>query len=262
MPERSIDKRLVRTRFARSAGTYREQAVIQHGMAGRLVDGFLQAWPGACCERVFEAGCGVGTLTRILLERLAVGRLLANDIAGVFRADILRLAADHPDTRIEFLEGDVETIDLPADADLVAANAVFQWLTDLDSFFERLAGRMKPGAALAFTTFGNENLREVAAITGGSLGYRSRDAHRALLERRCFEVVLAWEELAVLRLETPRDVLRHLKATGVNALETGPWRKGDLDRFSAEYGRRFGENGTVVLTYHPLFFVARRKEGP
>lgn len=244
----------------RSSGTYRDRAVMQRRMAEQLVDRLAGGLSELKFDRVLEAGCGTGTLTEILLQRFQVKHLVANDIVGSFRGDILKLAGEHAGTQVDFLDGDIETVALPGNVDLVAANAVFQWLNDLDVFFERIADCMRPGAVIAFTTFGTRNLREVSAITGVSLGYRSYEQYRLLLERH-FEIISGSEEEAALRLGSPLEVLRHMKATGANAIDRRHWKKGDLDGFSSEYVRRFGSDGAVSLTYNPLFFIAVKKDG-
>ena len=152
-------------------------------------------------------------------------------------------------------------IDLPAAAfDLVASNAVFHWLDDPAGLLERLAAALRAGGLLAFTTFGPDNLREVAAVgEGGSVTARY-DEIAALLERR-YRVLQCWENRETLRFSSPRRVLEHLRRTGANGLERAGWTRGVLRAFEGEYRERFGTGGEVTLTYHPMLFVARRKGG-
>ncbi|MFR1242451.1 MAG: hypothetical protein ACLSDJ_15250 [Butyricimonas faecihominis] len=37
------------------------------------------------------------------------------------------------------------------------------------------------------------------------------------------------------------------------------WTKGRVDAFIKDYNARFAIDGKVALTYHPLYFVCRRK---
>ena len=78
-----------------------------------------------------------------------------------------------PGVAFSFRAGDIERIELPTAAfDLVASNAVFHWLDDPAGLFERLAVALREGGLLAFTTFGPDNLCEVAAVGGRGLSYR------------------------------------------------------------------------------------------
>jgi malonyl-CoA O-methyltransferase len=259
MPISHIDKALVKRRFTRGATTYANHAVVQQRMAATLVQALVGATGYTRFNRVFEPGCGDGTLTRHLLDQLDVSHLTVNDIAGVFRTPILRLESEHPDVAIDFIEGDIEDIALPAGLDLVTANAVLQWVVDLGTFHQRVHEALSPHGVLAFSSFGDKNVPELAAITGQSLGYRTFAEHRALVEPH-FDIVRAWEAEECMVLPNGRDVLRHLKATGVNALVPQHWTKGGLAAFEKRYAERFAVAGGVSLTFHPLYFIVKPKE--
>ena len=259
MPVSGIDKALVRQRFNRGALTYGEHAVVQSRTARALTDALVDTLAQTCFPRVFEPGCGDGTLTRLLLSRLAVESLTVNDIAEAFRAPIDRLAAQYPQVTLQFCPGDVEHIRLPDQLDLVAANAVLQWLDDLDAFFEHVRAALNPGGILAFSTFGEHNLPEVTAITGQSLGYVSCADHRARLARD-FEILASWESRETMVLPSGLDVLRHLKATGVNALAAPHWTRGDLADFEAQYQARYATASGVTLTFQPIYFIVKARE--
>jgi malonyl-CoA O-methyltransferase len=259
MPISHIDKTLVRRRFTRGATTYANHAVVQQRMARTLVDALVDVTGHTPFQSVFEPGCGDGTLTRHILNELGVERLTVNDIAEAFRGPIHDLAAKHPDVVVDFVPGDVEHITWPPALDLVAANAVLQWVEDLGAFHEHVRHALKPEGVLAFSTFGERNVPELAAITGQSLGYRTFAEHRALLKER-FEILRAWETEERIALPSGRDVLRHLKATGVNALVSQHWTKGALAAFEKRYGEQFAVAGGVSLTFHPLYFIVKPKE--
>ena len=57
---------------------------------------------------------------------------------------------------------------------------------------------------------------------------------------------------------TPREVLRHLRDTGVNGRASRPWTRRDLDAFCRDYDARFGKAGRVPLTYQPVWLIARK----
>ena len=75
-----------------------------------------------------------------------------------------------------------------------------------------------------------------------------------------FQLLLIKERKEQLFFADPLAVLRHLQATGVNGLTKQVWSKGRLSDFAKEYTKRFSTAEGVVLTYHPLYFVATSPE--
>lgn len=255
----SPDKELVRDRFGHSLAGYDGEAAVQRGMAVGLVGEILRHGGGGF-ENVLEFGCGTGLLSRELARRLHIRTLVANDLVEEC-GDRIAVAVNRVrGAAYSFHAGDIERIDLPAEAfDLVASNAVFHWLNDPAGLLERLAGALLTGGLLAFTTFGPDNLREVAAVGGIGLRYRSIEEVAALIERR-FRILHSGESRGVLRFSSPRRVLEHLRRTGANGLVRVGWTRGVLSAFEGEYRDRFGRGEDVLLTYHPISFVAQRRD--
>jgi len=253
----SPDKELVRDRFGRSLAGYDGEAAVQRGMAVGLVEEIL-SHGGDGFDSALEIGCGTGLLSREMVRRLRLRKIVANDLVaecGPRVEGAVQLAG----AAFSFHPGDIERLDLPPAAfDLVASNAVFHWLDDPAGLLERLAATLRAGGLLAFTTFGPDNLREVAAVGRTGLRYRPIDEMAALVERR-YRILHRRESREVLRFSSPRQVLEHLRRTGANGLERTGWTRGVLRAFEGEYRERFGKSGEVTLTYHPMFFVARHK---
>jgi malonyl-CoA O-methyltransferase len=159
------------------------------------------------------------------------------------------------------MQGDMEALDFPYPQDLIVSNAVLQWAADPRSLLRRLAGRLRCGGVLAMASFGPSNLREVAQLTGLSLRYWPAENWRAALAESS-EVLSASEDTRTLWFSCAHEVLRHLRHTGVNALDSEPWSPARIRRFCRAYEDRFGQDGKVPLTYHPVFIVARKRAGP
>jgi malonyl-ACP O-methyltransferase BioC len=254
----TVDKQVLAQRVGRSAARYDRAAVVQAEMAERLVSDVLE-WAGTGeFESVLEPGCGTGLLTRRLAERCRIGRLVLNDLAGVVGQ---RLAAGLAGgLEVDFVPGDMEIVGFPGSYDLIVSNAAFQWVDDPGALIRRLTGMLRPGGVLAITAFGPENLGEVAELTAVSLRYLTLVDWRRMVETAC-DVLMAHEARRVMRFESASDVLRHLRDTGVNALDPGGWPHGKTRRLCRDYEARFGRNGEVPLTYHPLWLIGRKREG-
>ena len=104
-------------------------------------------------------------------------------------------------------------------------------------------------------------MREIHTLTGHGLEYLSLDNLKVLLSPR-FEILYAEEEIVSLPFGTPLEVLRHLKQTGVTGTEKRVWTRGRLQSFCDEYIRMCGnDDRSVSLTYHPIYVIARKREG-
>ena len=134
-----------------------------------------------------------------------------------------------------------------------------QRFTTPEETFKKLSKRLEQRGVLVFSTFGKFNLREIRLTTGGGLDYRNKEELEKML-KPYFEIELIEEEFHMLEFDTPLAVLQHLKKTGVNVSgDPTIWTKGRVDAFIKDYNARFAIDGKVALTYHPLYFVCRRK---
>lgn len=254
------DKRKIRQRFARAAATYDRQAMVQQGVAARLLR-LLDRHMGEPPRRVLEIGCSTGILTAGLTRQYpGIIDLYANDLVPQFKPLIAQRVPLQ--MHLEFLAGDIESIALPDDLDLVISSSTFHWLADLPALLNRLHGRMTLNGTLCFSIYGAENLRELREITGIGLDYHSLTALREMVAQR-FTLVACEEELLTIHGKDPLALLQHLRQSGVNALETGSWSRARLADFTRQYAARYGEDDRVPLTYHPVYFLARRtKDSP
>lgn len=254
MPE-GIDKAAVRRRFGRSLATYRDAAQVQNAMAGMLLDLFTRATLERQFAEIVELGCGGGILTGLLTDRFDYARLTLIDLVP----ECAEFHRHRPAAR--FLAGDIETMELP-EGDLFLSNAVFQWTEEPGRLLARIAEKLSDGGFLGFTTFGPGTLREIADLTGRGLAYRTGKEWITLLDANGFDVLAAHEELLAPEFDSPLDVLKSLKATGVTAVAPASrWTRRKLAEFSAAYTGKFRlGNGKFPLTYHPIALVAGKKK--
>jgi malonyl-CoA O-methyltransferase len=254
------DKRLVGNRFDRSLHTYRRSAVVQIGMAARLVELVDRAGAPARLGRVLEVGAGSGILTSALLANHSAATYFANDLAPGSREFVMRAFDGHEVGEGLFLEGDIERLDpLPQKLDLVVSNATVQWLHDLESFFERMVSSLLPGGLLAFSTFGTGNMREIAELEGISLPYFTAGEIEALAGCS-FEALCIEEDERRLEFASPEAVLRHIRETGVNGVAGSVWGRERYRRFLERYRMSFPSGSGVSLTYHPVYCCFRRRQ--
>jgi malonyl-ACP O-methyltransferase BioC len=218
------------------------------------------AGSGASLGHVLELGCGTGLFTRMLVTHFRVERWTGNDI--VCDTERLESFVRGAGVReVSCIHADMETCDFGSGWNVICANASFQWLMDPYRFIGGLPRVMEPDGLLAYATFGPDNMHEMATVTGNGLRYATMEQHLEILARDS-DVLVATEFRCRLSFDSPVDVLRHIKATGTNALAPGRWSRRDLEAFCLRYREQLGGDGEGVhLTYHPMLFVARVRTG-
>ena len=97
---------------------------------------------------------------------------------------------------------------------------------------------------LAFSVFAEDNFFEINSILNISLCYQKIDKLEG--------AKLFFLHPEILWFDSPKDVIKHLKFTGVNALKQEFWTKRKLKDFDAKYRKLFDKSGKVSLTYKPV----------
>ncbi len=230
--------------FVKAKDTYRENAVVQGKMAKKLIKETVQKC-GAGFENVFEIGAGTGLLSDIALEKLKCEKLFLNDLTENYTGI----------TPVKYYRGDILEINIKEKFDLIISNAVFQWVKDKEGLFNKLFNSINEGGILAFTTFGAENFNQIKDITGFSLDYTDLTPY---IEKAGFKILYFEEELETLYFNDVRNILEHIKLTGVGANANCLWTKHKYEIFKEKYLEKFSDTNGVSLTYHPLYFICKK----
>lgn len=241
--------------FCRSISTYNDNAIVQKIIVEVLR--ILIAKYSISAQRVMELGCGTGMLTEALLKDLNMSDLFVNDLILEVKPVIDAKCSTKSDLKYEFFSGDITKVEFPKNLDLIVSGSTIQWVEDLDSFLNKLKESLTPGARFIFNTFGKSNLFELREVTDSGLVYRNMDE---VLETasRWFTIEESFEEKHSLFFDEPIDVLKHLRNTGVNGIQSRTWTKSQLTKFQADYSERFTTDKGVCLTYHPMYLVLKR----
>lgn len=245
-----INKNLIKYRFKKSITTYDESAVIQKEMADVLVDKILTKC-GNSFNKIFEFGAGTGFLSKNILDKITFTEYYANDIIEESEYCIKNII-----NNANFLAGDVEKIDINYKFDLILANAVMQWITDTDEFLLKISKCLEDNGYFAFTTFGEQNFKEIKEITGVSLDYLKAET----LKEKCacnFDILYFEENIQTLCFDSPLEVLKHIKYSGTNGIKTQNWTTSKLKHFESYYKECFGMHDKVTLTYNPIYIILK-----
>lgn len=216
-----MDKEIIIKNFARYAHLYDKYADVQ-GMCGlRLLKGIKERH----FRSALEIGCGTGNFTSLLRKNLSGAKIKAVDISERM-IEIARSKLVNKD--VEFVVADAEKICLDENFELLASNACFQWLNDLEGALIRFKEFISKGGTMLFSIFGpgtfcelNECLKNVfpdVSLTADN--FLSKQKIEAILGRNFAKYNIQ----EIIRAETfidLRDLLKKIKYTGIRGSGIG-----------------------------------------
>jgi trans-aconitate 2-methyltransferase len=198
------------------AATYDRVSGLQVEWAERV----LERLPLRGDETVLDAGCGSGRVTRMLLDRLPEGRVVAVDSAP----SMVEHAREALGERATVLCANLTELELEVPVDAVFSNAVFHWISDHERLFARLFAALRPGGVHVAQCGGRGNVDRFHAIArftgarepfapyfegwGGPWHFAGAEETAAVLEAVGFEDVDTWLEPHLVRPDEPADFLR------------------------------------------------------
>ena len=247
-----INKELVKSRFEKSIDTYDKNAIVQKAMAEELTEK-IRKYCGTNFPEIFEFGSGTGFLTSCIAEKINFSHYYANDIVEKSESFVKKIISD-----CKFICGDIESIEIVKKFDLIISNASMQWISEIEPLMQKLKSTLNPGGVLAFTTFGEQNYKEIKDTTGLALNYLKTDTLIQLYEK-FFSIEYMEEKTETLLFDTPMDVLKHIKDSGTNGIHTINWTVKKLKDFEKFYSLKFNQNDKVKLTYNPIYVILKHK---
>ncbi|QZT38672.1 hypothetical protein K5X82_07180 [Halosquirtibacter xylanolyticus] len=250
--ELTTDKKRIQTCFKQGFRTYDQQATIQKRVAEKLVDCLAQQ--PLFIPTVFEIGAGSGILTESLLSKHMVGEYRLNDIVTHCFPKLAGITKSHAVTIAKDYMGDIEQIDLPQQNNLIISSSVFQWIQRLPTLLNKLSGTQNRGDILAFSIYTKGTYTEFHQTTGAGLNYLHFDEITTMVEQQ-YDILHASQEQHTLSFNTPKEVLLHMKRTGVNGVGIS-WNKSQHLHFMRNYPT---VNHKYQLTYVPSYFILKRK---
>jgi trans-aconitate 2-methyltransferase len=174
-------------------------------------------------ERVMDAGCGSGRLTKKLLDRLPHGQVVGVDLSQ----NMLDQATEHLEQyagRISFVRADLANLPFDNEFDGIFSTASFHWVKNHDALFASLARSLKPSGWIVAQCGGGPNLADVHART-------ERLMNLAKYKRFFEDWPDPWE---FADDKTTADRMRRAGFTDVETwLESSPIRFGSAEEYKA-----------------------------
>jgi trans-aconitate 2-methyltransferase len=116
-------------------------------------------------ETVLDAGCGSGSVTFDLLERLPSGKVYAVDSSPEMIEKLQRSLEERREMRVTAIRASLTDFSLPEQVDAVFSNAVFHWIPDDAALFGCLLRATKPGGRLRAQCGGGHNIARLMEAT-------------------------------------------------------------------------------------------------
>ncbi len=251
-----LDKHRIASCFEASAATYGKSAQVQKEISAQLID-FLGRYEDIHFSNVLEIGCCTGILTELLCDTTRIDTLYLNDIVNKFCMETGRNTKDKVGC-LKTLSGDIETLSLPENLDLVISSSTFQWIEDLARLLRNIHQSLKAGGYVAFSLFSPGTMAEIAEITGNSLYYHSNEALTQMVENG-FDIVCNHTEKKCIYFTTVMGVLRHIQETGVGGITRQTWTKKKHREFENRYMTSYGSTKGIPVSYVSSFIIARKK---
>lgn len=249
-----IDKELVATRFSAALNTYSESASVQADVARRLwqmakpaVDSYL-ANTSSTNVNVLEIGVGSGMLTSLYADTLQGTSLELCDIAGVPPEVLPDWATYHCCDA----EADIYNRQ-DCSVDIILSASALQWFNSPTTYMSEVMRVLRPSGLAIFSLFGINTFTEIKSLTGNTLHYPSLQALCDSVEHQG-RIIIADEQTLTLTFDSPREVMQHIKRTGVNALQ--PHSAAATLRLVRNYP--LTADGMAPLTYHPLYLIVEK----
>ena len=223
-------------------------------------------------ELVYDLGCGPGNSTALLREAYPQARLVGLDSSKTMLA---KARIDLP--QVQFKKADLATWEGDRNADLLFANASFQWVPGHASVLLRLLKRLKAGGVLALQMPDNldepsHRLMRETAKTGtwshalqNAAGFREEiwtpNEYYNLLKPHCRSLDI-WHMAYNHVLEGARGIVDFVRTTGLrpflDPLEDDI-RAQFINSYRARLMKAYPEmlDGKVLMRFPRLFFVAQ-----
>jgi trans-aconitate 2-methyltransferase len=227
--------------------------------------------PPNAARCVVDVGCGPGNSTELLAQRYP-----GADILGLDNSPAMLEEARRRLPELRFDAADAATWIPGPDADLVFANATYQWIADHFAQLPRVLAALRPGAVLAVQMPDNVNqtthrlMREVAqeGPWAGTLTAASRQplppprAYYEALQPHAARIDI-WHTIYNHVLADAPTIVEFVRSTGLRPF-LDPLGQPDRLEFLARYTARIAEayrpmaDGKVMLDFSRLFIVAQR----
>lgn len=252
-----MDKKLIAEKFAKSLVSYDKEAIAQKKILSKLVD-LLNNVSQQKFSKILEFGTGTGLLSQEVNSRIKFDQIVLNDLSEDYERFTLSRFSEEEHKKTQFLRGDIESIDLDNNFDLVISSSTEQWIENKELFYDKIYNSLNSEGLFVFSSFGPNNLKQIREATGVSLDYYSLEDTKSLLSEK-FEILHSEEETISLEFNSALEILTHIKKTGVNAISKKTWTKKSVMQLLKKIEQVSQKGNKFEICYHPNYFILKKR---
>ncbi len=231
------DKSLIGERFSAASATYPQEASVQRHIAQHLFE-LWRKHDDRPQQSILEFGVGCGFMTEHYINEPWCHHAQLVDLYPSFDGVTIGDAETHTFTS--------------AECDTIVTASAMQWFNSPRRFLQRAASSLPSGGMMVLSGFGELHFSELDGIVPKSLYYHSVEDFAKLLPDD-LQLVAADEERMTISFESMREMLTHLRLTGVNGVSS---------RQTVGITRRLlsamEHTEALTLTYHPTYFILKK----
>lgn len=255
--------------FHRALQSYNDNASIQQKIAQRLVELAIDAGLPSNINRSLEIGCGTGFLTQQLAQHLSSEKLFINDLVAGCEDYIHSLLPT--ESQWQFLAGNIEDVTIPGQLEVISSASTLQWIGDLPLLLKQLTQRLNSNGYLVLSSFSENHFIEIRSLQKGlsdaeqnqqvidyPMNYWSAEQWQLALSDD-YDIHTIESETQITQFDSVKELLMHLRLTGVNGNARQRWTQQKLSRFEQAYTEHFHKNGKFQLSYNPIYVIAQKK---
>jgi trans-aconitate 2-methyltransferase len=151
------------------ASSYQRVSVPHEEWAAAL----MERLPLAGSETVLDAGCGTGRVTRMLVERLPDGKVVAVDGSAAMVEKVREVLRPGDESFV----ADLTALELSEPVDAITSSAVFHWIPDHDALFARMRAALRQGGRIEAQCGGKGNIDGFRAVSAEVVAGEPYAAH-------------------------------------------------------------------------------------
>lgn len=212
-----------------------------------------------CYPSILEIGAGSGYMTQLLNQALTAKRWVINDLCPAHQPKLSRIIPQ-ANIIIDDAENSTKIWQSHAPYDLIISANAIQWFDNPLSFINKANHALNQQGQLLFNTFTPQHFIQIKHLTGQGLQYPTQQQWQQRLTECHFQILNISTKKYDVHFQTPYEVLKHIKQTGVSTNTTQKpflWNKHSLKQFEQQYWQLYSDDQqTVILTYEALFIHA------
>lgn len=232
------DVESIAEKFSQSSDSYLGNATAQRQIAERLTN----LLPDEVCDEsllldTLELGPGKGLFTHLYSSKIGIKRASFVDIVALDKFCIAQVE--------RYFKQDAETYlnECNDKFDIILSSSAVQWFTNFKRFLQNSYRLLNKNGILCFSTFAKGNLSELDSVRISPLYYHSANELEDMVSE-VFGSCKIIEDEIVLNFDSPRDLMMHLKLTGVSGFSAS----GDVTPFKLR--------NVHTLTFRPVYVIA------